>query len=53
MSFFIGACIREVLAKANPKLNAAYTVPVSSGIIAGESLMGVAIAVLTVLGWLE
>jgi len=53
ISFFLGACIREGLARARPKLNAAYTVPVSSGIIAGESLMGVAIAVLTVLGWLE
>jgi len=53
VSFFIGACIREILRRTAPKINDAYTVPVSSGIIAGESLMGVAIAVGTVLKWLE
>ena len=53
ISFFLGACIREILARVAPKVNDAYTVPVSSGIIAGESLMGVTIAVLTVLHWLE
>ena len=53
VSFFLGACIRELLKRTAPKINDAYTVPVSSGIIAGESLMGVAIAVFTVLGWLE
>jgi OPT family oligopeptide transporter len=53
ISFFLGACAREILARRAPKLNEQYTVPVSSGIIAGESLMGVAIAVFTVLGWLE
>jgi len=35
-------------AKWRPKLAERYTVPVSSGIIAGESLMGVAIALLTI-----
>jgi uncharacterized oligopeptide transporter (OPT) family protein len=29
-----------------------YTVPVASGVIAGESLMGVLIAILVVKGWL-
>lgn len=53
VSFFIGACVREILARVAPKVNEQYTVPVSSGIIAGESLMGVAIAILTVLKVLE
>jgi len=44
VSFFLGACIREILKRTAPKINDAYTVPVSSGIIAGESLMGVVIA---------
>ncbi|MEY4069434.1 MAG: hypothetical protein RL721_48 [Candidatus Eisenbacteria bacterium] len=52
ISFFLGACIREILQRKAPKWNEAYTVPVSSGIIAGESLMGVGVAVGTVLGWL-
>jgi len=53
VSFFLGACVREILARVAPKVNDRYTVPVSSGIIAGESLMGVAIAILTVLKVLE
>ncbi|MEO5988412.1 MAG: OPT family oligopeptide transporter [Candidatus Eisenbacteria bacterium] len=53
VSFFLGACIREILQRVAPKVNAQYTVPVSSGIIAGESLMGVLIAVLSVLKILE
>lgn len=53
ISFFLGACIREILQRVAPKVNAQYTVPVSSGIIAGESLMGVLIAVLSVLKILE
>ena len=53
VSFFLGACVREILARVAPKVNEQYTVPVSSGIIAGESLMGVAIAILTVLKVLE
>jgi len=53
VSFFLGACAREILARVAPKVNEQYTVPVSSGIIAGESLMGVLIAILTVLKILE
>ena len=44
---------RCALKKAKPKLAEQYTVPVSSGIIAGESLMGVAIAMLTIAHILE
>jgi uncharacterized oligopeptide transporter (OPT) family protein len=47
VSFFIGSLIALGLAKWRPKTHEKYTVPVASGIIAGESLMGVAIALLT------
>ncbi len=47
---FIGAAMALALSKARPKIHEEYTVPVSSGIIAGESLMGVLIALLTVAG---
>jgi OPT family oligopeptide transporter len=50
VSMFLGACIALALAKAAPKVHAQYTVPISSGIIAGESLMGVIIAILMVRG---
>ena len=45
---FIGALLALWFSKWRPKLHEQYTVPVSSGIIAGESLMGVAIAFLTI-----
>lgn len=48
ISMFIGACLALFLAKIAPKIHERYTVPVSSGIIAGESLMGVLIALLTI-----
>jgi OPT family oligopeptide transporter len=48
VSMFLGALVALVLQKAKPKLAEEYVVPVSSGIIAGESLMGVAIALLVV-----
>jgi len=47
ISMFLGACIALWLSKSRPKLHEAYTVPVSSGIIAGESLMGVVLALIT------
>jgi OPT family oligopeptide transporter len=49
ISMFIGACLALWLSKRHAKLHEQYTVPVSSGIIAGESLMGVAIALMTAL----
>ena len=42
-AMFAGALAAWLLARARPRLAEAYTVPVSSGLIAGESLMGVAI----------
>jgi uncharacterized oligopeptide transporter (OPT) family protein len=50
ISMFIGALGALALAKAKPKTAEEYVVPVSSGIIAGESLMGVIIALLVVAG---
>ena len=50
VSMFIGALAALMLHKAKPKLAEEYVVPVSSGIIAGESLMGVLIALLVVKG---
>lgn len=44
LSMFIGASIATWLEKNKPSINDKYTVPVASGIIAGESLVGVGIA---------
>ncbi len=49
VSMFIGACLALWLSRRHARLAEQYTVPVSSGIIAGESLMGVAIALMTAL----
>jgi putative OPT family oligopeptide transporter len=43
IAMFTGALVAWLAAKAAPKAADDYTVPVSSGLIAGESLMGVAI----------
>jgi OPT family oligopeptide transporter len=45
---FLGALAALALSKAKPRTHEEYTVPVASGIIAGESLMGVLIALLVV-----
>src|SRR5262249_40903615 len=44
---FLGAAFALWFSKARPKAHEEYTVPVSAGIIAGESMMGVVIALLT------
>ena len=43
IAMFVGALVAWLVAKARPQAGETYTVPVSSGLIAGESLMGVAI----------
>jgi uncharacterized oligopeptide transporter (OPT) family protein len=43
ISMFLGAFAAWLVAKASAKTDERYTVPVSSGLIAGESLMGVAV----------
>ncbi len=55
ISMFIGALIAWIIAKNWPKTDEKYTVAVSSGLIAGESLMGVGIIltieILKICGW--
>jgi uncharacterized oligopeptide transporter (OPT) family protein len=46
LSMFIGALIAWVLAKKVKELAEMYIIPVASGLIAGESLMGVTVALL-------
>jgi OPT family oligopeptide transporter len=50
IAMFLGSAIAEVLRRRKPKLAETYVVPVSSGLIAGESLMGIVIAMLIVAG---
>ena len=50
IAMFIGALLAKGMHTARPELAKRYVVPVSSGLIAGESLMGVAIAILIVAG---
>ncbi len=49
VSMFIGALFAVWFSRARPQLHEKYTVPVSSGIIAGESLLGVVLALITAL----
>lgn len=53
ISMFVGALLAMGFARFKPQAAEQYTVPVSSGIIAGESLMGVAIAMLGALHFLR
>jgi uncharacterized oligopeptide transporter (OPT) family protein len=48
ISFFIGACLAKAIRRARPAVADKYTVPVASGLIAGESLMGVSVAFLRI-----
>jgi uncharacterized oligopeptide transporter (OPT) family protein len=50
---FLGGLAAELLARRRPEAARRYVVPVSSGLIAGESLMGVAVALLIVFGVLS
>lgn len=51
-SMFIGAAIAIGYEKINPKQADAYVIPVASGLIAGESLMGVVVALLSAKGFI-
>jgi OPT family oligopeptide transporter len=53
ISMFIGAVLAALWMKRNEKRAEAYTIPIASGIIAGESLMGVAVALLAASGYLQ
>lgn len=46
VSMFLGAFVAWTLDKRTPAFSDRYTVPVASGLIAGESLMGIAVAIL-------
>ncbi len=50
IAFFIGAALAEALRRAKPKLAEDTVLPVSSGFIAGESLLGIGIAMLKAFG---
>ena len=50
ISMFVGALIALLLEKWRPKVADDYTVPVASGIIAGESLMAIVITVMFAMG---
>jgi uncharacterized oligopeptide transporter (OPT) family protein len=50
IAMFLGGLVAEMLRRRKPALADRYVVPVSSGLIAGESLMGVAVALLIVAG---
>ena len=43
--FFLGALVALLLKRRNPKLAEELTLPVASGVVAGGSLMGVALVV--------
>lgn len=53
ISFFLGALAAWAFERRDPKLAALFVIPVASGLIAGESLTGVLVAVLDVLGILK
>jgi len=46
MSMFIGGVAQYVVSRRNPKAESTFTVPMASGLIAGESLMGIFIILL-------
>lgn len=49
-SIFTGALMAWILAKAAKEVGSQYSIPVASGVIAGESLMGVMMALFGTLG---
>jgi len=53
IAMFIGSAIAALLKKFRPAVDERMTIPVSSGFIAGESLMGIVIALLVVAGVLS
>lgn len=53
VAMFVGGLIADQLRRKNPKLAERLVVPAASGLIAGESLMGIVIAGLVVAGVLQ
>jgi uncharacterized oligopeptide transporter (OPT) family protein len=52
-AMFLGALIVWILGKRAPKWNDKYTIPIASGCIAGESIMGVIVAALMAAGIIQ
>ncbi|MFA5506089.1 MAG: OPT family oligopeptide transporter [Vulcanimicrobiota bacterium] len=52
IAMFLGSSIAEFLRRSYKKIAERYVVPVASGLIAGESLMGIVLAILLVAGFL-
>jgi putative OPT family oligopeptide transporter len=52
ISMFLGGLFAMCFRKMRPGLAEEYTIPVASGLIAGETLMGALVALLSVKGWL-
>ncbi len=50
LSIFVGALIAWIMTKRARDLASTYIIPVASGLIAGESLVGVMVALLSMLG---
>jgi OPT family oligopeptide transporter len=50
IAMFLGALVVEFLRRRRPRVAERYVTPVASGLIAGESLMGVLVALLIVAG---
>ncbi|MDB5101416.1 MAG: Oligopeptide transporter, family [Cyanobacteria bacterium RYN_339] len=53
LMMFLGALIAWIFVKVNADASDRYIVPVASGVIAGESLMGIITALLTVTGFIQ
>ena len=53
IAMFLGAAIAAYMKKYKPQWAERLVVPVSSGLIAGESLMGIVVALLIVAGVLQ
>lgn len=53
IAMFLGALIVWILERKAPKWNDAYTIPIASGCIAGESIMGVLLAALIAFGLMQ
>jgi len=50
VAMFLGAVAAALYARLRPKAALTYTIPVASGLIAGESLVGILVAILLALG---
>jgi OPT family oligopeptide transporter len=53
LSIFLGALIAWVLERKAKEISLKYTIPIASGMIAGESLMGVLMALFATLGMMR